>query len=217
MKRLAALVVCAALSTSGSAADRQLPLADLFEKVDPSVVEIATIQEVIADKGPPKETRAGGFGSGFLISEDGLIMTASHVVQMAEDVAVRWVTGEVSKAKIVSSNPNADVALLKAESVPEPSNPLSWPIPIRFGWATRSSSSAHPGNTPTASPSETSAPAGHRTISSAVSSRWNCSRPTRPSTRATPAVPCSTWPAKSSAWSVTSSLNPAAPRDWVSS
>jgi len=124
MKRLLALAVCSALPFSAAAADRQLSLADLFEKVDPSVVEIATIQEVIADKGPAKKTRAGGLGSGFLISEDGLIMTASHVVQMAEDVAVRWVTGEVSKARIISSNPNADVALLKAESVPEGIHPL---------------------------------------------------------------------------------------------
>lgn len=99
-------------------------LADLYERVDPSVVEIATIQEVIADEGPAKRTRAGGLGSGFLISEDGLILTAAHVVQMAEDVAVRWVNGEVSKATIVSTNPNADVALLRAENVPDTIKPL---------------------------------------------------------------------------------------------
>ncbi len=88
------------------------------------MVEIATIQETIADKGPARRTRSGGLGSGFLVSEDGLVMTASHVVQMAEDVAIRWVTGEVSKARIVSSNPNADVALLQAESVPDAVKPV---------------------------------------------------------------------------------------------
>ncbi len=124
MRRLVTIAACFAFSVSASAADNGLSLGDLFEKVDPSVVEIATIQEVIADEGPAKRTRAGGLGSGFLISEDGLIMTASHVVQLAEDVAVRWVTGEVSKATIVSSNPNADVAIIRAETVPESIKPL---------------------------------------------------------------------------------------------
>ncbi len=124
MTRFVIATVCAALAWSQSLDARDLPLAELFETVDPAVVEIATIQEVIADEGPTKRTRAGGLGSGFLISEDGLIMTASHVVQLAEDVAVRWVTGEVSKAKIVSTNPNADVAIIRAEKVPESIKPL---------------------------------------------------------------------------------------------
>jgi serine protease Do len=124
MKQLITIVVCCAFSISAGAADPKPSLADLYERVGPSVVEIATIQEVIADKGPAKRTRSGGLGSGFLVSQDGLIMTAAHVVQMAEDVAVRWVNGEVSKAKIISSNPNADVALLQAEGVPGTVKPL---------------------------------------------------------------------------------------------
>jgi len=123
MRRLITIAVCCAFSLAAPAESRE-SLADLYERADPSVVEIATIQEVIADEGPAKRTRAGGLGSGFLISEDGLILTAAHVVQMAEDVAVRWVNGEVSKATIVSSNPNADVALLRAESVPDTIKPL---------------------------------------------------------------------------------------------
>jgi len=99
-------------------------LAELYQRVDPAVVEIATIQEVLDDEGLARRIRTGGLGSGFLISDDGLIMTAAHVVHLAEDVAVRWVTGDVSKAAIVSSNPNADVAIIRAESVPESVEPL---------------------------------------------------------------------------------------------
>jgi S1-C subfamily serine protease len=99
-------------------------LADLFAQVDPSVVEIATIQEVAPAAGAAQPVRSGGLGSGFLISNDGLIMTAAHVVQLAEDVAVRWVTGDVSRAAIVSSNPSADVALIHAEAVPDGIEPL---------------------------------------------------------------------------------------------
>jgi S1-C subfamily serine protease len=106
------------------AADRP-SLAELFDRVDPSVVEIATIQETTPDDGPTKKARAGGLGSGFLISDDGIIMTAAHVVQMAEDVAVRWANGEVSKATIISSNPNVDVAIIRAQSVPESARALT--------------------------------------------------------------------------------------------
>jgi len=51
-------------------------------------------------------------------------MTAAHVVQMAEDVAVRWVTGDVSPARVVSTNPSADVAIIRAEQVPASVAPL---------------------------------------------------------------------------------------------
>jgi len=124
MRRLAILSVWLAVATV-AAADGEPSLADLFEKVDPAVVEIATIQEVIPDAGPAQRTREGGRGSGFLVSSDGIIMTAAHVVQMADDVAVRWANGEVSKAKIISSNPNADVAIIRAETVPDSLEPLT--------------------------------------------------------------------------------------------
>ena len=125
MNRLLGLIACLVLAVPASVAAESRSLGDLFEEVDPAVVEIAPIQEVISDEGPAKKTRAGGLGSGFLISADGLIMTASHVVQMAEDVAVRWVTGDVSQAVVVSSNPNADVAIIRAEPVPDSITPLT--------------------------------------------------------------------------------------------
>jgi serine protease Do len=52
-------------------------------------------------------------GSGVLVSKDGLIWTAAHVVQSAELVQVEFLDGEVYEANVLSSNPMADVALLK--------------------------------------------------------------------------------------------------------
>lgn len=52
-------------------------------------------------------------GSGVLISKDGLIWTAAHVVQSAELVQVEFLDGEVYEANVLSSNPMADVALIK--------------------------------------------------------------------------------------------------------
>jgi S1-C subfamily serine protease len=93
-------------------------LAELFHQVDPSVVEIATVQRVVPDQGPARRVSAGGLGSGFLISADGQIITAAHVVQVADEVSVRYVNGEVVTAKILASDPGSDVALIKAASVP---------------------------------------------------------------------------------------------------
>lgn len=52
-------------------------------------------------------------GSGVLVSEDGLIWTAAHVVQSAELVQVEFLDGELYEANVLSSNPLADVALIK--------------------------------------------------------------------------------------------------------
>ena len=124
MKRAACVLILGLMTGPAFTEDRPT-LAELFERVDPAVVEIATIQETTPDTGSTKRTRAGGLGSGFLISSDGTIMTAAHVVQMAEDVAVRWASGEISKAVIVSSNPNADVAIVRAATIPESVQPLA--------------------------------------------------------------------------------------------
>ena len=83
------------------------------------VVEIATVQQEVAEEGPARRVSAGGLGSGFLISADGLVMTASHVVQVADEVAVRFVTGAVVKARVVASAPSMDVALIRVEQVPD--------------------------------------------------------------------------------------------------
>jgi len=99
-------------------ADENAGLADLFREVDAAVVEITTVQQVAADSGPSRRVAAGSIGSGFLISSDGRIMTAAHVVQVADKITVKFVTGEEVAARVLASDPSADVALIQAESVP---------------------------------------------------------------------------------------------------
>jgi S1-C subfamily serine protease len=103
-------VAVATLIASPVAAADGPTISELFQKVDGAVVEIATVQQVVADEGPARRVSSGGLGSGFLISADGQIVTAAHVVQVADDVSVRFVTGDVVRAKVVASAPNADVA-----------------------------------------------------------------------------------------------------------
>jgi S1-C subfamily serine protease len=94
-------------------------LPKLFQKVNPSVVEIVVKETKIAEEGPAKRVSTGAIGSGFLISEDGLIMTAAHVVQTADKAVVRFFSGETAEAKVISSNPWYDVALIKVHRVPD--------------------------------------------------------------------------------------------------
>jgi serine protease Do len=109
-----------ALATARPAPATESPtIAELFPKIDQAVVEITTVQQVVADQGPARRVAAGSLGSGFLISGDGRIMTAAHVVQVADEISVRYVTGDVATARVLASDPSADVALIQAESVPE--------------------------------------------------------------------------------------------------
>ena len=93
-------------------------LADLYNEVKSSVVVINIIsvepRKVSDDLNLlAKATQ----GSGVLISEDGLIWTAAHVVQSAELVQVEFFDGEVHEANVLSSNQLADVALIKIKGV----------------------------------------------------------------------------------------------------
>ncbi len=89
-------------------------LSAIFEKVSSSVVQIQTKEIEFVGEGQRKEAvTAEGLGSGVLISQDGLILTAAHVVQTAEDVKVIFKNNEVIPAKIIASEQTADVALIK--------------------------------------------------------------------------------------------------------
>ena len=112
------VALIAAVAAASPAVAQERTLSELFRAVDPAVVEIATVQSMTTGSGPDGKVSTGDLGSGFLISGDGRIMTASHVVQVADRVAVRFVTGDVVTARVLASDPSADVALIQAESVP---------------------------------------------------------------------------------------------------
>jgi serine protease Do len=115
--RLSLVLIAFCLAPSAGAQDRTI--SELFLEIDSAVVEIATVQRLLADQGSERRVTAGSLGSGFLISSDGRIMTAAHVVQVADEVSVRFVTGDVVRARIIASDPDADVSLIQAESVPD--------------------------------------------------------------------------------------------------
>lgn len=68
----------------------------------------------------PQPQPRSGFGSGFIISEDGYIVTNAHVVDNAEEVRIQLTDRTEYQAEIVGSDERSDIALLKidAEGLP---------------------------------------------------------------------------------------------------
>jgi serine protease Do len=63
----------------------------------------------------PTERQASGLGSGFIIKDDGIVITNNHVIANAEDILVR--VGEKEyKAKLLGADPYMDIAVLKMET-----------------------------------------------------------------------------------------------------
>ena len=92
---------------------RSQSLADLFDETSKSVVVIGTIQNKQLGGGIRNVVSEAGLGSGVLISEDGLIWTAAHVVQTAEDLRVKFQDGTIKGARVISSSPTTDLALIQ--------------------------------------------------------------------------------------------------------
>ncbi|MBK8464217.1 MAG: trypsin-like peptidase domain-containing protein [Chloracidobacterium sp.] len=102
-------------------------LRDLFARSNPSVVEIKTLEKKVAGGTRTGLVSLPGLGSGVLISNDGKILTAAHVVQTADRVSVEFHDGKIVPARVVASYPVADVAMLQLET--------EWPAvtPARLG------------------------------------------------------------------------------------
>jgi serine protease Do len=77
----------------------------------------------------PQEYQARSLGSGFILSQDGYILTNAHVVSDSDEVTVRLTTKQEHKAKVVGSDPRTDIALVKI-------NATGLPV-VRIGDATK--------------------------------------------------------------------------------
>ena len=67
------------------------------------------------DRAPSQPREQVGFGSGVIISKDGYIITNNHVVENANEVLVSLNDNREFTAKVVGSDPQSDLALLKIE------------------------------------------------------------------------------------------------------
>ncbi len=143
MMVFALIGVIALLFQTVSAEARGAPesFADLAEKVSPAVVNITTTTMVeavandqpVVPEGSPFEDffrdfmerngqggqtprRSQALGSGFVISEDGYIVTNNHVIEGADEISIEFFEGFTLPAKLIGTDPKTDIAVLKVES-----------------------------------------------------------------------------------------------------
>jgi serine protease Do len=108
--------------------------ADLAERLMPSVVNISTTTTTVTTKsnplpfefppgspfedmfGTPQQRQTSALGSGFIIDEDGIVITNNHVIQGAQDIVVRVNGDKDYKAKVLGADAGMDLAVLKIES-----------------------------------------------------------------------------------------------------
>ncbi|PJE33470.1 serine protease [Pseudooceanicola marinus] len=138
-------LLAVALLLAQAISARALPesFADLAEKISPAVVNITTSTTVTAGTGPspivpegspfedffrefqdrnggdggePRPRRSQALGSGFVISEDGYIVTNNHVIENADEIQIEFFDGDVIDAELVGTDPKTDIALLKVEA-----------------------------------------------------------------------------------------------------
>ena len=108
-------------------------VAELFGKVASTVVVVRA-----QDGGADGQGRVSDIGSGVVVSSDGKIMTAAHLVHGAEGIGVQFLGGRTVGASVVASELAADLALIQLDQVPAaPRSPRSSPTRTWCGWASR--------------------------------------------------------------------------------
>jgi len=82
---------------------------------------------------PPNDRRSSGVGSGVIVTADGYILTNNHVVESAEEVKVSLADRREFTAKVVGSDPQSDVAVLKIDARSLPVLPISDSTKVQIG------------------------------------------------------------------------------------
>ena len=160
MKRFLALLSFVLVSSVALAQTRGLPdFTDLAEKQGPAVVNISTTQVMRGNQGTPfpfdesdpafeffkrfiprgpggstpREFENKSLGSGFIVSQDGYILTNAHVVDGADEVTVRLTDKREFKARTIGADKRSDVALIKIEAAGLPAVRLGDPAQLKVG------------------------------------------------------------------------------------
>ncbi|MDV7144553.1 DegQ family serine endoprotease [Tropicimonas sp. TH_r6] len=68
------------------------------------------------DGAPQRPRRSSALGSGFVISEDGFIVTNNHVIAEADEITIEFFSGDELPAEVIGTDPKTDLALLKVET-----------------------------------------------------------------------------------------------------
>jgi len=130
--------------------------ADVVERLNPAVVNIEAISRADIQRqsrgrsdmtpappdlftdpqspAPRGDAPRRGSGSGFIIDPDGTILTNNHVVERAERLIVKLSDGQSLRARVIGTDPDTDIALIKVDSPkPLPAAPIGDSTSLRMG------------------------------------------------------------------------------------
>ena len=111
-----------------NAVQTQDAFVSVHNSVKDSIVNIRTkktvtvntynpLEEMLFGRSGGQEKReSGALGSGFVVSEDGYIVTNNHVVSNADEIYVKFSDGREYRTRLVGTSPEVDIAVLKIES-----------------------------------------------------------------------------------------------------
>ena len=105
--------------------------SDAAKRAMPAVVNIYTTKEMKVERHPfmddpvfrhffgeqfdAETRRSTNLGSGVIVSEEGYILTNSHVVEAADEIEIALADTRRTKARVVGSDPETDIAVLKID------------------------------------------------------------------------------------------------------
>lgn len=97
-------------------------LSDVYDQVSPSVVAINVILQQQANQlsqlgpmGPMTQQPMAASGTGFILDNQGHILTNNHVVDGAIDIEISFLDGTLANASVVGLDPGSDLAVLKVD------------------------------------------------------------------------------------------------------
>src|SRR6267378_7154443 len=93
-------------------------LREAFRKVHQSVVTVRTKEIDVSNSSNQVISIIDGLGSVVLISADGKILTAAHMVQTADATSIEFPDGQEITARVIGADVRSDVALLQLKRVP---------------------------------------------------------------------------------------------------
>lgn len=101
-------------STTKMVLEESSAVIDSVKKVNPAVVSVTSSTNVQDFFGQVSQQEGGG--TGFIITNDGLILTNKHVAQSGESLKVLTSDGKTYDAKAAAIDPTNDLAILKIEA-----------------------------------------------------------------------------------------------------
>ncbi len=111
---------------SSSSVFAENTIQKLYKSVDHAVVElhVESLANPVVGQVEYKATKSGSLGSGVVISREGRILTAAHVIERATKITIHFADGSKSTGHVVWIDSMIDLAMIQAADMPKGLKPM---------------------------------------------------------------------------------------------